>query len=112
MKKSILIVFFIFAVSLLYSQITEDKVKIQYAYRFAKNIEWPKESLVDTFRVAYLGNDKKVETYFRLVERKTLHRLPIKIYSYDDIGKINLSKFNMVYVDYQYNNLLASVFNN
>ncbi len=92
--------FFMFSAS--YSQKHESKLMVQYIYKFAKNINWEKASLTDTFYFAYLGNNQDFISFYKRTENKNMHGLPVKILIYDKVNSIDMSRLHLIFIDNEY----------
>ena len=111
-KYILLLLFSIFLYPfVLFGQVSEAKIKLQYIYRFAQNIEWSKTTLKDTFKIAYLGDDENFKKYLKLIEYRKVNNYPVKTYNYSKSSKINYSELHLLYIDNNYNDYLPQIFN-
>ena len=79
--------------------ISRHKLTASYLYNFAKHIEWPHESGLDSFDIALYGNDTQ-QVYAELAQlagKVKLRNLPIRVERVTNTS--NLVRYQMVYLD-------------
>lgn len=91
-------------------QANKQRITASYIYNFAKNIEWPNESGINSFDIAVYGAEK-TPIYLELqllAEKVTVRNLPITVSSVSTLK--TLGKYQLVYVEDASNQTLTDIY--
>lgn len=91
-------------------QANKQRITASYIYNFAKNIEWPNESGINSFDIAVYGAEKTpiYSELQLLAEKVTVRNLPITVASVSTLK--TLGKYQLVYVEDASNQTLTDIY--
>ena len=90
------------------SSISDEELKAAYIFNFIKNIEWPNESSIEKFSVAFYGQDTGVEEKLRSgVRGKLVRGKKISVERVRDIA--NVGKFQVVFLESDDRSVLTNI---
>ncbi len=81
------------------ARLTEHQVKAAFVYKFARFVQWPSQTFVDsadTLVIAVLGKDPIAAVLGKVVEGKTVHGRSIRIEAADDLQEVE--SFHILYI--------------
>lgn len=90
--------------------ISRQKITASYLYNFAKNIEWPNESAMNSFDIALYGPDNQLlyAELTQLADKVKLRNLTIRVERVSAIS--SLDRYQMVYVEQANNKSISEVY--
>jgi len=92
-------------------QISDADIRVAYTYQFAQNVEWPKESNLDTFRLVLISSKDELISVFKNFERnRDIKGKPISISLSSDASFSAEPLPNIVYIDEEKLTLAPKVF--
>lgn len=91
-------------------QANKQRITASYIYNFAKNIEWPNESGINSFDIAVYGAEKTpiYSELQLLAEKVTVRNLPITVSNVSTLKA--LGKYQLVYVEDASNQTLTDIY--
>jgi signal transduction histidine kinase len=94
----LLFTFLVISSQALAETVDRQSLTVAYLYNFAKNVEWPKQSLDGVFQIGVYGETgASLKSAFDLLEKSNkVHGLPIRVRYLSDLNAID--KLHMLYV--------------
>lgn len=81
--------------------VSDAQVKTALVYNFLKFIDWQDEYNPDTIEIGTYGDDQTISEAFDLMDGKKSRNIPIKVYHFLKIEKIQ--PVDILYINYEYN---------
>ena len=103
MRKAFFVIQFLFSLLLIssnvFSQSSEEDVRVAYIYQFPNYIEWQKES--DKFRIGCFTTDKTMINKLKYVgDTRKIKKKDVIIQTVDNLEQLRDADFNILYFDY------------
>jgi signal transduction histidine kinase/CheY-like chemotaxis protein len=86
---------------------TDNQIKLGYIYNFIKNITWKDEVKIDTFKVAYLGEDDDFLKSIKSMENVQIRNKSVRVKEYSSLE--NLKKVQVLVVSNSQNALVKDI---
>ncbi len=115
LHKLFLATFFVLLPKMFFAQIifTESQIKAAYIYNFAKEITWPDEQQIDTFKIVIFSLNPDIYEYLKAAAKnKTVHGHPIKVYNDVDLKHVLDLNPQIIYVDPTFNPQIKQIYQN